>query len=189
MAVDRKTTYIWKPIISKHTFLQKGVTSSFIHNAVSNETIGENTLYNTCIATQRHVLAYGFLSCPWGSILTGEKFKVIFDVQPLPLPHTAKASVLLLAPNLACPGQRRVRWIQKHFPHFVFTLPSNSYLTPGRARDTVPPVLSQHLSRTPRAVYLPDKVCQQGEYMFQVSPYLNGKFFRNFWDTLSVMKY
>ena len=93
---------------------------------MSDKTIGEDTLYNSRIATQRYVLAYGFLLCPWGSILTGEKFKVIFDVQPLPLPHTPKASDLLLVPNLACTGQRRVHRIQKHVPHFVFTLHSNS---------------------------------------------------------------
>lgn len=44
----------------------KRVTSTFIQNTASKETIGENILYNSHITMQRYVLAYGFPLCPWG---------------------------------------------------------------------------------------------------------------------------
>lgn len=41
------------------------------------------------------------------TILTGEKFKVSFDIQPPPLPHTPEAQRSPPVLHLACAGQRR----------------------------------------------------------------------------------
>lgn len=85
------------------------------------------------------------------------------------LSHSHQSQCPHLLPHHACIGQTRMHWIKKHSPCFVFTLDSNSYLTPSRARDLAPSVLSsifsdQHLLSA-CLIRFPNKVNRHSEYL------------------------
>lgn len=92
------------------------------------------------------------------TILTGERFKVSFDIQPPPPPTYTQGSAFTFSSSSClcwsetCPGSGST------FSALCLLWIHNSCVTRSRTRDVVPWVLSQHLFLTPYAVYLPDKV-------------------------------
>lgn len=185
------TVWLWAndfTPLSLSTLIHKKGFLSFTYNGASNGTISEKTLYNLHITTQVTFSGW-FITVSMGLPFSQERRSKSALTSSLHPSHTHPRRHVHLQFLLWLVLVRDVPRIEEHFSALCFLWTHNSCVTPSRTRDGVPRLLFQHLFLTPYAVYLPDKVFQQGEYTFWVSPYLNGKFSCNFSDTLSVIKY